>query len=93
MEWFVQWQYEQYFLYASLFLLFGSRGCVNIGCSCCEESRVWVCSWFLILFTSSARSCVLILSFAKSSASTRFTYVWNGMEGSKTVEVCFTCLF
>ena len=33
-----------------------------------------------------------ILSFAMSSASTSFTSVWKGIEGSKTVEVCLTCL-
>ena len=27
-----------------------------------------------------------------SSASTSFTSVWKGIEGSKTVEVCLTCL-
>ena len=33
-----------------------------------------------------------ILSFAMSSSSTNFTSVWKGIEGSKTVEVCLTCL-
>ena len=60
-------------------------------CSCCGESWVWVCIWFVMLFNSSARSCVLILSFAMSSASSSFTSVWKGIEGSETVEVCFTC--
>ena len=73
------------------FLLFLSRSCVNIGCSCCEESRVCVWNWYKMLFTSSARSCVLILSFAISSAATSFTSVWKGMEGSK-MKRCLTCL-
>ena len=44
------------------------------------------------VFISSERSFVLILSLAISSESTCFIKVWNGIDGSNKVDVCFTCL-
>ena len=46
-----------------------------------------------MLFTLRERSCVLILTLAISSAATGITMVCKRIEGSETVEVCFTCVY